>query len=176
MSPAVLIELVDLRDGGPGLDSVLNNLLQLYEYDFSEILGGDVDASGRYSLVWPMSDYWQAPDQHAFLFRADGQWAGLALVGRYSYLNESPGDTRVIAEFFVMRKYRRQGVGEEMARRLFDRFPGRWEVGQVIENTGAQAFWRTVIGRYTGGQYTEQAVANKRWTGPVQAFDSARRG
>jgi len=37
---------------------------------------------------------------------------------------------------------------------------------------GAQQFWRTVIGRYTEGQFQEVNVHNERWHGPVQIFTS----
>jgi predicted acetyltransferase len=75
-------------------------------------------------------------------------------------------------EFFVLRKYRRQGGGEQVARLLVDQFPGRWEVAELAENTVAQAFWRQVIRRYTGGRFGEIAIDNDRWHGPVQAFAS----
>ncbi len=43
-------------------------------------------------------------------------------------------------EFFVMRKYRRKGVGEIVAREVFDRLPGTWEVGQIAPNEVARKF------------------------------------
>lgn len=75
-------------------------------------------------------------------------------------------------EFFILRKYRGRSVGVWFARQLFARFPGIWEVGEIHENTGAQAFWRKVIGRYTGGRFEEVIVDNERWDGPVQKFQT----
>jgi predicted acetyltransferase len=63
-------------------------------------------------------------------------------------------------------------VGEHVARTLFDRFPGRWEVSELRDNLAAQAFWRRVIGRYTGSAYREVTLDDSRWRGPVQSFDS----
>jgi predicted acetyltransferase len=37
----------------------------------------------------------------------------------------------MITEFFVMRKYRRQGIGKRVARELFECSPGRWEVADL---------------------------------------------
>lgn len=54
-----------------------------------------------------------------------------------------------------MKKYRRTGLGTWAATQLFDRYPGRWKVTQVSTNVPAQAFWRMVIERYTGGRYEE---------------------
>ena len=74
-----------------------------------------------------------------------------------------------------MRKYRRLGAGKEAATRLFDLFPGRWEVAVVAPNTGALAFWRQVIGEYTGGRYEERFEESDLWHGAVQTFVTRRR-
>jgi predicted acetyltransferase len=154
---------------------VVRHLLELYDYDFSEIEpfgpASDVDEGGLYGYQG-LDAYWTEPNRFPFLFRVGGRWAGLALVVRRRALL-SPGEAFWMAEFFVMRKYRRRGVGASAATQLFARFPGRWEVGQVVENTAAQAFWRDVIGRYTGGRYREVALDEPAWQGPVQTFEGA---
>ena len=67
----------------------------------------------------------------------DGAWAGLALV--------FTGEPHDIAEFFVMRKYRRHGVGTHAATRIFEQYPGRWTVREQVVNRAAAAFWRRAI-------------------------------
>ncbi len=148
---------------------VLQNLAQFYSYDFSEILGADVAASGRFSLisVGELTD----PMRRAFFFKVDGYLAGFALVHKGSELRDDP-DVTDMEEFFVMRKYRRRRVGYEAATQLFGMFPGRWEVRELAANTAAQAFWRSVIGEYTGDRYEERLVEGARWHGPVQSFDT----
>jgi len=97
--------------------ATLRRLLQLYIYD----LGGeqwDVEADGTFGS------------------------RGFALVG-----DQAPrGDAgvREISEFFVLRKYRRRGVGSYVARTLFSRFAGRWEVAELAWNVLAQRFWRAL--------------------------------
>src|SRR5213594_868785 len=81
--------------------------------------------------------------------------------------------TRDISEFFIVRRHRRRGVGTEVARRVFDRYPGKWEVTQLTRNVYAQAFWRRVIGAYTGGRYEERPRPDGR--GVMQRFDNGRR-
>lgn len=149
---------------GPGEEVVLAALLQLYVYDFSEALALDVGDDGRYRV--PSTE-----GRDAFLVRVDGKLAGFALCAGKSRLTGEAG-VHDVAEFFVLRRYRRSGVGEQAARWLFDRFPGRWEVRQRTENTPATAFWRCVIDRYTGGRFEEEVLADDRWQGPVQRFES----
>lgn len=149
---------------------ILRNLMELYLYDFSEFDGADPGADGLYG--YPYLDlYWSAKDRYPFLIRKDGRLAGFVLVTRYNYLSGEP-DRWVIAEFFVMRKYRSSGVGEFVAQQVFDRFPGGWQVGQIAENGSATIFWRKVIQRYTGGNYQEVLLDDEHWHGPVQIFNS----
>jgi predicted acetyltransferase len=148
----------------------LEALCELYVYDFSETRDLDVVEDGRFRTP-PMDAYSCDPRCHAFLLRADGKLAGFALVQERSRLT---GDETVrdVAELFVLRRYRRRGIGERAATWLFDRFRGRWEVRQKAENVSATAFWRRALGRYTNGRFDEVLWDDSRWRGPVQSFDS----
>jgi predicted acetyltransferase len=115
---------------------IVRRLLQLYHYDFSEFNGADVDPHGEY-LHRYFDEYWLDGDRAAFLIRVDGALAGFALV--YT------GDPHDVAEYFVMRKYRRIGVGRIAAAILIKRFQGRWTVRQQLTNPAAMAFWRKAI-------------------------------
>jgi predicted acetyltransferase len=132
---------------------ILSRLLELYQHDFSEYVDADVDAHGLYGYQY-LDHYWTEPDRHPFLFRADGRWAGFALV--------RAGTPHDMAEFFVMRKYRRGGIGKEAARTLFARFPGDWQVRQERGNGAATLFWRKAIPVAFEEGTTE--------SGPVQRF------
>ena len=147
---------------------VLTNLMQLYLYDFSEVNGADVDEVGCFS--YPYLDlYWTTPGYDPFLIRVDDRLAGFALINLHSRLHDV-FDGHAIAEFFVMRKYRRLGIGRAAAMQLFDRFPGRWEVASFATNVPAQAFWRSTVDTYTDGRYHEVWLQNAKWRGPVQTF------
>ena len=119
---------------------VLRNLLQLYEYEFSDIEIGslaDVNEHGLYDRPRYFEHYWTETDRHPYLIRVDEKLAGFALVRRSSYVT-SDEETCSISEFFVMRCYRLEGVGTRVATELFRLFPGRWEVAEVAANLGAR--------------------------------------
>jgi len=167
--------LIETTLAGRDEQAILQHLIEFYQYDFSEFDGTDVDANGIYGYGY-LDDYWSKPHRYPLLVRVDHHLAGFVLVNDYVY---HPTSSRSIAEFFVMRKYRRRGVGRTVACTVFDQLPGRWEVRQLQENRGAQTFWRTVIDEYTRGEYTEQQLAAYGWDGPAQIFDntsSERRG
>src|SRR3990170_2849030 len=99
---------IDLVEATAADRPVLDNLGQLYAYDFSEILGVDADNDGRFHSI-ALGD-WPSPERRCFIVRAEGRLAGFALVHKGSALSEDP-DVTDMEEFFVMRKYRRVGVG-----------------------------------------------------------------
>jgi GNAT superfamily N-acetyltransferase len=70
------------------------------------------------------------PDtHHLFLFRYAGKVAGFALVDEVSETPDHPGHLD-IAEFFVLRKHRKIGIGigSQAAYALWEAVPGRWTV------------------------------------------------
>ena len=132
---------------------ILRNMLELYIYDFSEFAGFDLNEFGVFGYRY-LDHYWTESHRFPFLFRVEGKLAGFALVSQVQ------GQTE-FSEFFVMRKYRRQGVGAAAAHDLFARFPGPWQVTQLQSNHGAQWFWRSVIGRASNGDFRERIDAER---------------
>ena len=152
--------------------SVLRQMLELYLYDFSEYDGAELDEHGWYGYD-RLDHYWTEEGRHPFFLRVDGKLAGFVLVSGHSFALEDP-DAKSISEFFVMRKYRRHGVGRAAATLVFDRFRGKWEVDQHGGNRPSYRYWETVIDAYTGGQYTKQPLANEHLTGQAITFDNSR--
>jgi predicted acetyltransferase len=146
---------------------VLENLMHLYLYDFSEYTHDDVDEQGRFTDEY-LPRYWTELERCPFLVTVDGKYAGFVLVRQVSKPGELPV-THSIAEFFIIRKYRRHGVGRDAAWQVFDRFSGRWIIEEMRENLPAQAFWRKIIDEYTQGNYCD--TTRPDWDGPVQEFE-----
>ena len=162
----------ELLPAGPQDRAILRNLMQYYMYDFSEFEGVDVDARGRFPRYWPLPFYWKEPGRYAYLIRADSVLAGFALAYQVEWRQETP--VYWMAEFFVLRRYRRAGVGRSAACQVFDRLRGIWRVGQILANTPAQAFWRRIIAEYSAGRWHEELVNDpETWIGPVQEFTNS---
>jgi predicted acetyltransferase len=153
----VKIELVEALETDK---SILRQLLELYANDFSEFDGADVNDHGFYGYPY-LDHYWTEAARHPFIIKADGKLAGLVFISDYHYLATDP-DTRSISEFYIMRKYRRQGVGKIVAFEIFEKSPGKWEVFQHQKNEPSQKFWEVVIGAYTQGNYHKTQVT-KEW-------------
>jgi predicted acetyltransferase len=142
--------------------------MQLYLYDFAAIDDWPISDDGLYGNAATIESFWTDPRMISLFVWADGVLAGFVLVRDGAYF---AGDgTRDISEFFILRRHRRRGIGTEVARRVFDQFPGKWEVTQLTRNVEAQAFWRRVIGQYTSGRYDEGPRPDGR--GVMQRFDN----
>lgn len=126
---------------------ILANLLELYAHDFSEFFDLEIGADGRFGYS-PLPLYWTEPDRYPFLVTI-GKLTGFALVKRGS---EVSGKDTVwdMAEFFVLRGYRRRGIGTQIAHEVWRRFPGLWEVRVLQSNVSAYHFWASAISIFTG--------------------------
>ncbi|HEY2179824.1 MAG TPA: GNAT family N-acetyltransferase [Caulobacteraceae bacterium] len=151
----------------------LSNLMQLYMHDFSQFWGGTADGElgedGRFGEYPYLDAYWRESGRVPLLIRAGGSLAGFALVNDASHSGR-PVD-RNVAEFFIVRKHRRGGVGAAAARAIFSLYPGQWEAAVARRNEGALAFWRqAVAGHPSVGDLEELDLSDARWNGVILRF------
>ena len=146
---------------GPESDVLLRNLFEHYIHDLAEWFEIDTKADGSYSydtsLVWKSGC-------DAYLAKVGNSIAGFAVVGSAV---EWLGDIGAhdVQEFFVIRRFRRNGIGQRMATLLWDEHPGEWLVRVLELNAPAVAFWRSAISSYSGGSHAEEGrmVNGRPW-------------
>jgi predicted acetyltransferase len=143
---------------------ILGNLLELYAHDFSEFFPVELGKDGRFGYA-NLPLYWSEPGRHAFLIRLDGKLAGLVLVKKDSGYWD-------MAEFFVVRGYRRRGIGREAAEQVWRRFPGPWQVRVMDANRTALPFWLGAISSFAGEMVPASCVEDggRKWH--VFSFES----
>ena len=150
---------------------LLSNLLELYVHDLSDAFAIDIGADGRFGYD-RLPLYWSEPERRfAFLIRHGGRIAGFALATRGSPVSDDP-DVLDVAEFFVLRRYRRAGVGRRAACLLWNRLAGRWTVRVSEGNARGLAFWKSVVGEYTNGVVSESTRAGSPHGWRVFAFET----
>jgi predicted acetyltransferase len=163
---------VTLETAEPGDAPLLANLLELYVHDLSEIFSIGIGEDGRFGYE-KLSLYWRERERRfPFLIRAGGELAGFVLATRGSPATDDPADLDV-AEFFVLRRNRREGVGRRAAFLLWRRLPGHWIVRVSEGNHGALPFWHGVISEYTGGGFSRRTLPGTPHPWSVFAFESA---
>ncbi len=161
------VELVEVKETEK---SVLRQLMELYAYDFSEFDDEDVNEHGYFGYTY-FDYYWTEDSRHPFFIKVDGKFAGFVLISDYAYILKI-GEAKSVTEFFVMRKYRRKGIGKSIAFDIFNRFPGKWEVIQHSENEPSKVFWEAVVAEYTSGDFIKKSVKTEDWDGQALIFDN----
>jgi predicted acetyltransferase len=165
-------EGVTLTRVSDGEATTLSNLLQLYIHDLSDAFPNvelGRDGLFRYDQL-PL--YWTRPDERfGFLIRSHGNLAGFALAKRGSPATDDP-TVLDVAEFFVVRRYRRDGVGREAARLLWTTLRGKWTVRISEGNKGALLFWAQTVSELVRNVNVSLLPGNPNaWR--VYSFDSA---
>ena len=109
--------------------------------------------------VYPrLSLYWEDSDRTPYLVRVGGEDAGFALVRRHAVT-----DFHEMAEFYIAPRHRRRGWDARPRTRCSRAIPGWWHLQILESNTGAQAFWRQVIGGPVR-ESAQKAVNGRRFT------------
>ncbi len=147
--------------------AAIARMLELYQYELSDIWDQDLDAAGEYG--YDLDRHRLASTSFAHIALCDGRPAGFALVAPALVTRD---EGWWMEQFFVLKKHRRAGLGRALAQHVFGAHPGPWEVGQMPKNLAARAFWRKLIAEITGGRYVEVEVAQGWWQGVVQQFDT----
>lgn len=120
---------------------LIANLYQYYAYESSDWEEEEVEPDGLFYLHEPhLVRYWQEPEWSAELILADGFIAGFLLIER----SELAGiDALEFADLFILKKYRRQGIGRALAHQVLNR-GGTWLVRLYAQDPLAMAFWRSM--------------------------------
>lgn len=147
---------------------IVRHLMELYQHDFSEIDGSELDEHGQYGY-FDLDCFWINPAYSAYVFKVSGKWAGFALVNDEVYVQ---GNTRAIVEFFIVRKYRSAGIGSHAAQAIFDMKPACWEIRVCIKNTVAEKFWKKLLTSQWPDLIKCTAMNNETWRGPIFSLDN----
>lgn len=133
----------------------IQNMGRFYVYDMTEYMGDDEDWKIPENGIFECIDfrkYWDQPDTFPFILRNSQEIIGFVIIDKKG--SESQVDYNM-AQFFILRKFKKKGIGKAVACHCFDRFVGVWEVMVMPKNEGAYRFWKKVITSYTDNHYQE---------------------
>ena len=145
--------------------AAIGRMLELYQYELSDIWDQDLDSHGEFG--YDISKHQLALRFFAHVLLVNKHYAGFALVAP-ALVTQQEGYW--MEQFFVLKKYRKAGNGLALARHVFQCYPGDWEVGQMPGNVAARQFWRGVVAKVTQGRFSEVEVTEGWWQGTVQRF------
>ncbi len=147
--------------------TLLQNLVNLYLHEVSAFAEIEMDGDGQF--IYPgLACFWIDPEKQVYIVKVKEKCAGFVLVKDIESLRGHAIHT--VPDFFLVNAYRGLGIGEEIARMVFDRHQGLWQIAVPEDNRVARAFWKAVIWRYSGGKQLE--FRRTDWNGPVFEFSS----
>ncbi|QVM93510.1 GNAT family N-acetyltransferase [Pseudomonas entomophila] len=134
---------LELLQTGPDQADLVRNLYQFYAYESSDWEQEDVEVDGRFYIHEPHFErYWQSPGWSATLVLVDGFIAGFVLVER----SELPGiDAFELADLFILKKYRRLGIGRAVARQFLCEGDADWLLRWHGADAVATQFCRALL-------------------------------
>ena len=126
---------------------LMANLMEKYEYEFSQYTGNTMDESGLFGCYEFFETYLKDEKNFSYIICFDGKLAGFALITERDKANFS------LEEFFITYNYRNQGVGQFAVNYLLEAHKGKWSLVYTPKNLPSKNFWPKVIGEFTGGKF-----------------------
>ncbi len=157
---------LELRKAEPQDFPALEQMLELYQYELSDIWPQDADDKARYG--YNLDRHRQDERFHAYVALESSQYLGFALVAP-ALVTRTEGCW--MEQFFILKRFRGSRIGLALATHVLNRHPGLWEIGQMRANLPAQLFWRSVATKVSSGNYIELKVTEGWWQGVVQQFN-----
>jgi predicted acetyltransferase len=142
----ILIELVKKEE-----KEILKNLLEKYGYEFSQYNKLDINDFGLYGYDY-LDCYWYEDNRYPFFIKVDNKLAGFIMVNDYTEIKRNPLNY-AISEYFILYKYRRNGIGRYCIKYILDKFKGKWQLKYHPKNEISKKFWIKTIDEYTKGKY-----------------------
>jgi predicted acetyltransferase len=139
---------------------ILANLLELYTYEFTDFFAFDIGSDGYYGYEY-LPLYWTDPNRYPYLIYVEEKLAGFVLIQKGSPISDDKNIFDV-AEFFIMKKYRRKNIGSTVVMDIWRQFIGRWQVRVLLGNKEASLFWTSVIAQFVKKDIVPFEIEN-RW-------------
>ena len=130
---------LELIVAGQSDRTTISNLIQLYLYDMASDVPFPVGDDGKYEYAM-LGQFWE----HPYLIKVDGELAGFALVISRCPITKT-SHCWFMAEFFVLRPYRRRAIGKAVFEAVKARHPGLWHIATTRHNKTGESFWAKII-------------------------------
>ncbi|WBW97296.1 GNAT family N-acetyltransferase [Oceanirhabdus sp. W0125-5] len=148
--------------------SKLENLMSYYLHDLSEFADDlKISEDGKFKYDG-MDLYFSQEDLKPFFIKYDDEYIGFILLNSGKYVPKNID--YMINEFFILKGYRRKGIGSTSIKKLLDSFKGIYLVEQLVDNKLAVNFWK---GFYHANQieFKEKSIVDDGFECIMQRFE-----
>lgn len=161
------MEKIELVDISINEKNKLINILEKYIFEASSYDLSDFNEDGLYTYPC-LEYYWNEEGRHAYWILYNGLTAGFALISKHR--DGRLASDWTMAEFCIIPKFRRAGIGKTAFNKIVAMHKGVWEVQYHPNNATGKAFWHGVIDELTGGEYDTQ------YRGAVEPYNDGNYG
>ena len=145
----------------------IKNMYQYYVHDLSEFNENlQIDSMGLFDISFVDSYY---SEDHLIPLKitlAD------SIIG-FVFCSTGQKVDYVIQDLFILRNYRKRGIGKLAVKQLFDLYSGRFGLGILIKNEPAKLFWEHCF-EDLGINYTSSEVVEDEELCVRLIFDSTK--
>lgn len=144
------------------------NLMSIYLHDLSEFADDlKVNEKGKFEYEG-LDFYFKSEDLNPFFITYQDEVAGFVLLNTGKYV---PKDVNyIIHELFLLKGYRKQGVGSAAIKSMLELYKGKYKVVQLSKNKLAVDFWTGFFDKQ-GIQYIESKEIDHDIECNVQMFE-----
>ena len=130
---------------------VLYRLLQYSLFEESLTDFNEMNDNALFEYKW-FDKYFEENNREAYFVKEKitNKLLGFVMINQYI---KTFSNGHSIAEFMIIPKYRRKGLGKKVAFMCFNKHKGNWEVSPSFGNKTAYLFWKNVIEEYTNNNY-----------------------
>lgn len=164
MKKQTTIQLVKVTEKNK---SLLFNLMQLYLYDLSVYFNFKINNNGIYEYDH-FEDYFIDSNYIPYFIYSDNELVGFVLLNDYSPITNTHENIINVSEFFILKLYRKQGLGEMTFQALLEMHKGVWTIKPAAFSKEANAFWETIINKHIDSAINTNYINNN----PIYTFSN----
>lgn len=136
--------------------SIIERMWPFYVYDLTRYCGhkpGWKNPTDHTFKNDNVAHYFEGTNSHTLLIYIVNENVGFVNIKK---LDVMPEVDWYMNEFYIISKYQRHGIGQEVANQILEKYTGEWSIGILPENLAALHFWRKTINAYTQGDFREE--------------------
>lgn len=125
---------------------LIKDMSTIYFDELSKACGHTIDTC-------ILKQYLNDRSRRALLIKVYDNIAGFALLNQANTCKNTDWN---MAEFFILEQFRRLGIGIMAANKIWQQYPGKWEVSVVPENKSAIIFWESILNKLTNAHFSKE--------------------
>lgn len=147
---------------------ILENLMALYLHDLSAF-SEDLKVNGNGKFVYEgLEYYFKTEELKPFFIYYGEELAGFILLNSGKYVSMIIDYS--VHEFFVLKSYRKMGIGSKAIEKIFELYKGKYKILQLSKNKPAIDFW-TNLYKVNGIEYSQMNEISDGIECCMQIFD-----